>query len=323
MRHHRLGLQPRGAFLLGRLRLPAGRRRRRAARSRARLLRRRMRRRATLQDRLDPVPGGAVIEIFEFEPQLPPRAGALEPARPDAHLLQRPRHPEVARLPGQSKGVTIVSPPEQSPRGHWFFFVKDFDGNLIEIIDLGHMYYVLKLARTARRVDVPARDVQESITSKAATRDLKPQAPQRCAQSKSLVLGVGRWALGVVGPRSLDRSTLGNSAQNLRMRQQAARRTAGRSSCCWPAGITCCNGCSSRISCGPSSSGSSRPTCSSQWRSSPHAPRFFPAWRSPSTPSSSALNSPSRSRTCGSSPGCARSCRDGSSRLKSGSATAA
>ena len=41
------------------------------------------------------------------------------------------------------KGVEIVSPPEQSPRGHWLFFVKDFDGNLIEITDLGKMYYVL------------------------------------------------------------------------------------------------------------------------------------------------------------------------------------
>ena len=41
------------------------------------------------------------------------------------------------------KGVEIVSPPEQSPRGHWLFFVKDFDGNLIEITDLGYMYYVL------------------------------------------------------------------------------------------------------------------------------------------------------------------------------------
>jgi len=41
------------------------------------------------------------------------------------------------------KGLEIVSPPEQSPRGHWLFFVKDFDGNLIEITDLGYMYHVL------------------------------------------------------------------------------------------------------------------------------------------------------------------------------------
>ena len=43
----------------------------------------------------------------------------------------------------QSKGVECVSQPEQSPRGHWFFFCRDFDGNLIELMDLRHMYYVL------------------------------------------------------------------------------------------------------------------------------------------------------------------------------------
>ena len=44
----------------------------------------------------------------------------------------------------QSKGVECVSQPERSPRGHAFFFVKDFDGNLIELMDLGYMYHVLK-----------------------------------------------------------------------------------------------------------------------------------------------------------------------------------
>ena len=43
----------------------------------------------------------------------------------------------------QSKGVECLSRPERSPRGHSFFFCKDFDGNLIELMDLGHMYYVL------------------------------------------------------------------------------------------------------------------------------------------------------------------------------------
>ena len=44
----------------------------------------------------------------------------------------------------QSRGVECVSKPERSPRGHSFFFVKDFDGNLIELMDLGYKYYVLK-----------------------------------------------------------------------------------------------------------------------------------------------------------------------------------
>ena len=43
-----------------------------------------------------------------------------------------------------SQGVECLGPPERSPRGHTFFFAKDFDGNLIEIMDLGYMYHVLK-----------------------------------------------------------------------------------------------------------------------------------------------------------------------------------
>jgi len=37
----------------------------------------------------------------------------------------------------------VGATPERSPRGHSFFFVRDFDGNLIEMMDLGSMYYVL------------------------------------------------------------------------------------------------------------------------------------------------------------------------------------
>jgi hypothetical protein len=44
----------------------------------------------------------------------------------------------------KAKGVECLGRPERSPRGHSFFFVKDFDGNLIEMIDLGRMYHVLK-----------------------------------------------------------------------------------------------------------------------------------------------------------------------------------
>ena len=44
----------------------------------------------------------------------------------------------------QRKGVECVSRPERSPRGHMFFFARDFDGNLIEMMDLGYMHYVLQ-----------------------------------------------------------------------------------------------------------------------------------------------------------------------------------
>ena len=87
-------------------------------------------------------PGGGVLEIFEFQPQQPPvaipwnRVG-LTHFSFNVRNLQR-WHDYLV-----SKGVEIVSRPERSPRGHSFFFCRDFDGNLIELMDLGYMYYVL------------------------------------------------------------------------------------------------------------------------------------------------------------------------------------
>ena len=89
------------------------------------------------------VPGGAVLEIFEFQPQLPPRSvpwNGVGLTHISFNVRNLPKwHDYLTR-----KGVECVSRPEQSPRGHWFFFAKDFDGNLIELMDLGYMYYVLQ-----------------------------------------------------------------------------------------------------------------------------------------------------------------------------------
>ena len=88
------------------------------------------------------VPGGGVLEIFEFRPQLPP-----EPVRWNqvglTHISFNVRNLQRWHDFLVSKGVECVSQPERSPRGHSFFFAKDFDGNLIELMDLGYMYYVL------------------------------------------------------------------------------------------------------------------------------------------------------------------------------------
>jgi len=88
------------------------------------------------------VPGGTVLEIFEFKPQQRPvetpwnRVGLT-------HICFNVRGTKRWHDYLVGKGVECVSKPEQSPRGHTFFFVKDLDGNLIEITDLGYMYYVL------------------------------------------------------------------------------------------------------------------------------------------------------------------------------------
>ena len=88
------------------------------------------------------IPGGAVIEIFQFEPK--------EAAQPIvwsrigmSHICLNVRGIRRWHDYLVGKGLDIVSPPMQAPRGHWLFFAKDFDGNLIEITDLGYMYYVL------------------------------------------------------------------------------------------------------------------------------------------------------------------------------------
>ena len=89
------------------------------------------------------VPGGTTLEIFEFQPQTPPvavpwnRVGLT-------HISFNVRGIQRWHDYLTAKGIECVSKPERSPRGHFFFFVKDFDGNLIELMDLGYKYHVLK-----------------------------------------------------------------------------------------------------------------------------------------------------------------------------------
>ena len=88
------------------------------------------------------VPGGAVLEIFEFRPRQAPvdipwnRVGLT-------HIAFDVRNTQKWYDYLVSKGVEVVSRPERSPRGHSFFFAKDMDGNLIELMDLGYKYHVL------------------------------------------------------------------------------------------------------------------------------------------------------------------------------------
>jgi catechol 2,3-dioxygenase-like lactoylglutathione lyase family enzyme len=87
-------------------------------------------------------PGGAVLEIFEFQPQLPARVVPWNGVGL-THISFNVRNLQKWYDDLAGKGVECVSRPERSPRGHSFFFVKDFDGNLIELMDLGYVYYVL------------------------------------------------------------------------------------------------------------------------------------------------------------------------------------
>jgi catechol 2,3-dioxygenase-like lactoylglutathione lyase family enzyme len=89
------------------------------------------------------VPGGGVLEIFAFTPHQPPAAVPWNRVGL-THISFNVKHLQKWHDHLVAKGVEIVSKPERSPRGHSFFFVRDFDGNLIELMDLGHMYHVLK-----------------------------------------------------------------------------------------------------------------------------------------------------------------------------------
>jgi len=89
------------------------------------------------------VRGGAVLEIFEFQPQRPPepipwnRVGLTHICFDVSDC--RKWYDDLKR-----QGIECLCEPQVSPRGHSFFFIKDFDGNLIELIDLGYKYQVLK-----------------------------------------------------------------------------------------------------------------------------------------------------------------------------------
>jgi len=89
------------------------------------------------------VPGGGILELFEFDPAMPPegipwnRIGLTHIGMDVVDA--RKWHQRLVE-----RGVEIVSEPEGSPRGHSFFFAKDCDGNLIELIDLGYKYHLLK-----------------------------------------------------------------------------------------------------------------------------------------------------------------------------------
>lgn len=89
------------------------------------------------------VRGGATIEIFEFQPGRAGQEFAWD-RQGLTHLSFNVRGTTRWHAHLVEKGVEIVSAPEQSPKGHTFFFVKDPDGNLIELIDNKHMRPVLK-----------------------------------------------------------------------------------------------------------------------------------------------------------------------------------
>lgn len=89
------------------------------------------------------VPGGGVIEIFEFSQTGEPAEITWNRPGP-THFSFNVRDTAKWHSYLVGKGVECLSGPVKSPRGHTFFFVKDPDGNLIELIDNKHFRAILR-----------------------------------------------------------------------------------------------------------------------------------------------------------------------------------
>lgn len=88
-------------------------------------------------------PGGGMLEIFDFTPDLPAeeitwnRVGLT-------HISFDVKDPYSWYDRLKARGVEIVSEVVESDHGHAFFFARDCDGNLIELIDLRYRYPLLR-----------------------------------------------------------------------------------------------------------------------------------------------------------------------------------
>ena len=150
-RHHGVELQQGGAVLLGRLRLSARRRRRHAAGSRPRRSSASTRRSRAARSAGSGCRAAACSRSSSSSRSCRPTAVPWNRVGL-THISFNVQQPaEVARLPGRARASSASSQPERSPRGHSFFFVQDFDGNLIELMDLGLHVLRARMARPARR----------------------------------------------------------------------------------------------------------------------------------------------------------------------------
>ncbi len=88
-------------------------------------------------------PGRGMLEIFEFTPQQ--AAHEVVWSRVGmTHISFDVKNSYKWHDYLVKQGVEIVSEVEKSKHGHTFFFARDCDGNLIELIDLKYRYLLLK-----------------------------------------------------------------------------------------------------------------------------------------------------------------------------------
>lgn len=89
------------------------------------------------------LPGGGVLELFGFEPREP--KAALRWNSPGyTHLALHVRNLDRWYAHLGERGVQCLTMPTKTPAGFSFFYARDFDGNLIELIDLGSRRMMLR-----------------------------------------------------------------------------------------------------------------------------------------------------------------------------------
>ena len=110
------------------------------------------------------VPGGGVLEIFEFKPQRAAGPGSVESGRPHAHLVQRPWSRSLAPVPDEQGGRLRQQTRAISARP--LVLLREGLRRQPDRVD-GPWLHVLRpaMAGSARRLAVPARDVQAVTTA--------------------------------------------------------------------------------------------------------------------------------------------------------------
>lgn len=88
------------------------------------------------------VPGGGVLEIFEFSPAIPADAVCWNRIGL-THITLDVSNVKKWYTILKQKGVTFLCEPQKTGPNEWVF-MKDLDGNLIELIDLKFNYIALR-----------------------------------------------------------------------------------------------------------------------------------------------------------------------------------
>ena len=126
------------------------------------------------------VPGGAILEIFEFQPQLAAQAIPWNRVGLTHFSFDVRNTRKWYQLPRQQGRGVREQARTIAARAH-ILFCRDFDGDLIEMIDLGYMHYVLQWLGPLGGF-IFRRDVQAGL--RPAARILSAELPSEASHRR-------------------------------------------------------------------------------------------------------------------------------------------